>query len=151
MRYDDQSMVRARLFLYFSTLAPLVAFLSCQDPVPVKPGEGAVSELGRDAIGLTADPCPHHPCETGEPLLSICDPCVALVCDDDPYCCDGAWDNLCVTEIRQHCDFYCTVGTGVENTNALCSDNIDNDGDFFIDCNDFSCSRNPDVTVCGGP
>jgi hypothetical protein len=35
-----------------------------------------------------------------------------------------------------------------EDTNALCSDGLDNDGDTFIDCNDFNCSRNPAVTVC---
>ncbi len=33
-----------------------------------------------------------------------------------------------------------------ENTNALCNDGIDNDGNGFIDCADFGCSRNPLVT-----
>ena len=37
-----------------------------------------------------------------------------------------------------------------ENTNEACSDGVDNDGDGYADCEDFDCSRNPDVTVCGG-
>ncbi len=36
-----------------------------------------------------------------------------------------------------------------ETTDALCSDNIDNDGNGYADCMDYSCSRNPDITVCG--
>ncbi len=38
--------------------------------------------------------------------------------------------------------------TKAENTNALCSDGIDNDGDGYTDCDDYSCSKNPNVTVC---
>ena len=38
----------------------------------------------------------------------------------------------------------------VENTDTLCSDDIDNDDDSYTDCADFDCSRNPDVTVCEG-
>lgn len=35
-----------------------------------------------------------------------------------------------------------------EDTDATCSDGIDNDGDGHVDCGDWSCSRSPDVTVC---
>ena len=31
-------------------------------------------------------------------------------------------------------------GGGVENTDALCSDHLDNDGDGHVDCDDFDCS-----------
>ena len=37
---------------------------------------------------------------------------------------------------------------GAENTNALCSDGVDNDGNLFTDCEDFSCSHSDTVTVC---
>jgi 5-methylthioadenosine/S-adenosylhomocysteine deaminase len=41
-------------------------------------------------------------------------------------------------------------GAGVpEDNDAACSDGIDNDGDSYIDCKDFDCSKNPNVTVCG--
>ena len=41
-----------------------------------------------------------------------------------------------------------------EDTVARCTDGEDNDGNGFIDCNDFSCSQsdNPDVlALCGTP
>ena len=38
-----------------------------------------------------------------------------------------------------------------ENTNALCSDGIDNDCNGYTDCNDYYCSRyTASVTVCNG-
>jgi len=37
---------------------------------------------------------------------------------------------------------------GAENTNALCSDGLDNDGDGYFDCVDYNCSQNASVTVC---
>ena len=37
-----------------------------------------------------------------------------------------------------------------EDNDAACSDGIDNDGDGFLDCDDYDCSRSDDVTVCGG-
>jgi hypothetical protein len=46
-----------------------------------------------------------------------------------------------------------TAGTGgsagvKEDSDALCSDGIDNNGDGKTDCADFECQTNPDVTVC---
>ncbi len=35
-----------------------------------------------------------------------------------------------------------------EDSDAACSDELDNDGDGFIDCDDVSCSHGPNVTVC---
>jgi len=39
-------------------------------------------------------------------------------------------------------------GGPVENTNALCQDGLDNDGDGLTDCADDDCLGNPDITVC---
>lgn len=36
-----------------------------------------------------------------------------------------------------------------ESTNEACSDGQDNDGNSYSDCDDFACSRNPAVFVCG--
>lgn len=42
--------------------------------------------------------------------------------------------------------------TTEETTDEACSDEQDNDGDGHIDCDDFDCSKNGNVTVCGsGP
>ena len=40
------------------------------------------------------------------------------------------------------------VPSGMENSNAACSDGIDNDCNGFFDCNDFACSRNAAVNIC---
>ena len=37
-----------------------------------------------------------------------------------------------------------------EDSDAVCNDGVDNDQDGHLDCEDYSCSRNPDVTICGG-
>ncbi|MEZ4287503.1 MAG: hypothetical protein R3A47_05035 [Polyangiales bacterium] len=40
-----------------------------------------------------------------------------------------------------------------ENSVATCSDGVDNDGDGYIDCDDFSCSKSTDaavLAVCNG-
>ncbi|MEZ4448904.1 MAG: hypothetical protein R3B09_05430 [Nannocystaceae bacterium] len=36
-----------------------------------------------------------------------------------------------------------------ESWDAVCKDNQDNDGNSYIDCDDFTCSRNPAVIACG--
>jgi hypothetical protein len=36
----------------------------------------------------------------------------------------------------------------LENTDEKCTDGADNDGDGYLDCDDFDCSMNPAVTVC---
>lgn len=42
------------------------------------------------------------------------------------------------------------VCSPTEADDLACSDGIDNDGNGFIDCKDFSCSRADEVTVCDG-
>ncbi len=55
---------------------------------------------------------------------------------------NGGGDNDCVY------NGVCT--TQQESNNADCSDGMDNDGDTFIDCADFSCRNTLTVTVCQG-
>lgn len=38
-----------------------------------------------------------------------------------------------------------------EDTDKLCNDGVDNDGNGFTDCGDFGCSRSPNVTICCQP
>jgi Ca2+-binding EF-hand superfamily protein len=47
-----------------------------------------------------------------------------------------------VAEIRDFC-----ASLPDENTLALCMDTIDNDGNGFTDCADFSCSRSMDMAI----
>ena len=46
--------------------------------------------------------CSHDVCDTGS-ALSCNDSCVQAVCAADSYCCDTAWDSVCVNEVAQYC------------------------------------------------
>ncbi|MCA9659667.1 MAG: hypothetical protein KC486_15090 [Myxococcales bacterium] len=37
----------------------------------------------------------------------------------------------------------------LESADKVCDDDLDNDGNSYTDCEDFSCSRNPSVVACG--
>jgi Domain of unknown function (DUF6748) len=43
-------------------------------------------------------PCAHPACETGDALASSCSPVVAATCAQDSFCCNNAWDGLCVQQ-----------------------------------------------------
>lgn len=47
-------------------------------------------------------------------------------------------------------DGWCEIARagGPEDSNLTCNDGVDNDGNGHVDCNDWACSRNPEVTVC---
>ena len=34
----------------------------------------------------------HDQCETGEAMDPSCNECVSDICDNDPFCCQTAWD-----------------------------------------------------------
>lgn len=57
---------------------------------------------GHPAIPPSA--CAHHLCDRGDPLEACCSWCVAAICAEDPYCCDVAWDGICVREVATVCD-----------------------------------------------
>jgi hypothetical protein len=51
--------------------------------------------------------CDHKICKTGDPLADGCDYCVTEVCAQDSFCCDIAWDDLCVDQLEQSCGASC--------------------------------------------
>ncbi|HZF47733.1 MAG TPA: hypothetical protein VE093_03730 [Polyangiaceae bacterium] len=51
--------------------------------------------------------CAHDICMEGAPLNPNCDPCVTVVCAFDPFCCDTAWDILCVEAAVNFCGAMC--------------------------------------------
>lgn len=69
--------------------------------------------IGRDGRALSGNPpgCRHDVCDAGDPLLSSCDSCTAAVCAFDPYCCQVAWDAICVGEAQKECNLSCTSST----------------------------------------
>jgi hypothetical protein len=75
-----------------------------------------------DDVAITLGPPPHACCETGGPGCT--DEAVeACVCAFDAYCCDVAWDALCVLEVEQ-------LGCGA------CGPAADLDGDGDVDFTD---------------
>lgn len=71
------------------------------------------------------------------------------VCDDE--CVDVFFSEEHCGGCNQACGGECYEGECFEeeNTNARCDDGEDNDLDGYVDCEDFDCSDNPNVTVCG--
>lgn len=51
--------------------------------------------------------CPHDICDTGEALAPACDPCVSLVCAQDPTCCSQWWDGGCIQLVLTACNQNC--------------------------------------------
>jgi len=56
----------------------------------------------------TVGRCEHTVCVTGDPLAPGCgDPCVDTICAQNPYCCDTAWDDQCVSLANTACGAQC--------------------------------------------
>ncbi len=57
---------------------------------------------------LSCPKCAHDMCKTGAALNpAVCDPCVAKICQVDPFCCNtsgGTWDGVCVQEVKTVCN-----------------------------------------------
>jgi len=53
------------------------------------------------------DGCAHDLCETGAALDPACDPCVAQIAAEDPFCVDNSWDDICVGEVESICGQTC--------------------------------------------
>lgn len=56
--------------------------------------------------------CAHPVCEPGGKLTPGCSSCVDTVCGEDPYCCQTAWDNVCVAEAAKYCGADCSTCDG---------------------------------------
>jgi hypothetical protein len=75
-----------------------VAGLATESACGAGPSHGGAG--GGDAGaggGAPAEPaCPHDACETGDAMSAACDACIAEVCAEDAFCCEGTYDELCV-------------------------------------------------------
>ncbi|HEY5957179.1 MAG TPA: kelch repeat-containing protein, partial [Polyangiaceae bacterium] len=56
----------------------------------------------------TVDACSHSPCSSGAKLVASCNTCAQTVCGTDSYCCNSAWDSICVSEAKSMCGATCT-------------------------------------------
>ena len=67
----------------------------------------------------TASGCAHALCVAGPPLALTCDPCVTQICASDAYCCNSAWDSICLGAVGSVCKHPCTPIGGC--THPVCS------------------------------
>lgn len=91
--------------------------------------------------------CSHDECTQGGPLEPACSPCTGQICGMDPFCCQQAWDGICVDEAQQFCGLNCG--------------NCTPDGGFCMvpgDCCSNQCNGNvcgfnclPDGSLCNFP
>lgn len=72
-----------------------------------------VTICGSLACGGGQGACVHPLCEAGPALTASCDSppldpsCVDAICEVDPYCCDTAWDSVCIGEVTSICGLSC--------------------------------------------
>jgi hypothetical protein len=52
----------------------------------------------------------HDQCEAGPALSPACNACVSAICNNDPFCCQSEWDDVCVMQVDTLCDGECTGG-----------------------------------------
>jgi hypothetical protein len=97
--------------------SPVVTRICAVDPYccDVEWDRLCVDEVATVAQDLecVAGACGHTLCTTGGQLTSGCDvpplpsSCVASICAVDSYCCDVAWDRICVGEVASVCGKTC--------------------------------------------
>ncbi|MGH1345887.1 MAG: hypothetical protein ACRBN8_30260 [Nannocystales bacterium] len=79
--------------------APIALFVQTDGNAP---SVTVLSDLVvKEVVACVTD---HPTCEAGGALEAGCDPCVMAICDADPYCCDNAWDSVCVGQVLSVCD-----------------------------------------------
>ena len=100
--------------------------------------------------GSNGGSCSHNPCSTGDPLSAACSSCVDTVCDDDPYCCQTSWDDICVGQAEDvascNCDGggsdcahdECELGGPLTEGCSACAQEV-------CDADDYCCTTDWDV------
>lgn len=125
---------------------------NCEDPDLCNDGD---TQVGTTPCGLNGRGTFFQVCEVGSwrDRSNCADPdiCVDAATQAGTTACglDGQGTLVLVCQGGEWVDStWCDEPTGLENTDVLCSDGVSNDGDRFVDCDDYDCSRNPNVTVC---
>ncbi len=85
--------------------------IDCGGAPPSECGNGTC-EADEDCVFCPEDcgqceACSHDPCAEGDPLAFGCDSCTPNVCKVDSFCCEVAWDSICVELAEEHCALDC--------------------------------------------
>jgi hypothetical protein len=135
-------------------------------PIPPELEERLAAGCG-DADGEdTGDPCNCcGPSDPGEPGCD-CEPCAALICSGDPFCCDVEWDHICADAADQLCTCcpgqdpgVCSEGADSADANVILSfevgldvsgNPIDSSNATMDECADCSSDRGRSCGSGGG-
>jgi hypothetical protein len=112
------------------------SFVEGQTPCPPAPADAPGVEIVCGTIT--------HPAPSG--ICTVCGDCSAYciaTCVADSDCPSGSTCRTAACTATNYCG-----GPVPENTNSRCANGQDDDDDGFVDCDDFDCSMDPDVTVC---
>lgn len=103
------------------------------------PCANPLSACGDTPGGGGSGMCDHDVCTEGGPLDPSCGTCEQAVCDDDSFCCNDTWDDLCVSAADSLCNNVCTGNPcGLD----LCTDHTNTGNAPNDDCN--SCT----MSIC---
>ncbi len=105
----------------WSSVAPLAKPRNWHTSTPVGDKLLVVGGIGNNATewtdselwSLNAPPppppasCTHSECASGAKLVASCSACATKVCGMDSYCCNVAWDGICVNEAKANCGTTC--------------------------------------------
>ncbi len=70
-------------------------------------GQVCTVDGGAAACVNAPNTCAHDRCVFGGALKLGCDTCVSQICGVDPFCCNVAWDGICVGEVGTVCRETC--------------------------------------------
>ncbi|MCU0682780.1 MAG: hypothetical protein MUF34_11115 [Polyangiaceae bacterium] len=126
------------------------------DPVRRSAQEECGDGVDNDCDGDTDEDCDcaHDKCDEGAALAATCrsngspDPCIADVCDADPFCCgegdepNGNWDNFCVEQVQTVCGLLVCPASAAQCAHTVCVEGVPLklgcDGD--VNCVDRVCA-----------
>ena len=89
----------------------------------------------------TSNPPTCDICAQGPALDPGCDPCAAIVCNNNPSCCTDGWNDVCVGEACTFCNTPCA---GTPCGAPSCTDTMQNGNETDVDCGGGECP------TCGG-
>lgn len=102
-----------------------------------------IPDAGPDA----ASTCAHDECSPGDLLAPGCSSCVTSICNADPYCCETAWDALCIGAAKNLCGLECPAFCG----DGTCDPTEDPEGcpeDCSPFCGDGICDGTESCSSC---
>lgn len=90
---------------WFIAVALVLLPAGCSQEQLADPHSAATDNLGGGIHAASA--CAHSLCTTGAKLAKGCNPCVTKICATDSYCCNTAWNSICVKEVSSICSESC--------------------------------------------